>query len=202
MKKLFLLIGLVVFLAPMVVNGNDHDILDSHCLENTDNEIDVNDIYSNDPYNGKWKNNTQMCEMPKLPQYKWLTSTALNINNNDCSFMGKKFNCRSGPFEDVKLTNYGEQQVTVSENGLKWPDFKSQIIGSRLFLKTNDERFENCNFEFLKISNETNISKIQKQKKIFCFCIDDQEKAFSRLKDNNEDECARSTVRLTNIDRS
>ena len=55
MKKLLLLVGLVVFLTPMVVSGEENDLSGFHCINQVgvDNQVGGNDY--------EWRNISKSC---------------------------------------------------------------------------------------------------------------------------------------------
>ncbi len=84
MKKLFLLVGLVVFLTPMAVNADESELLDSRCIESIQLDLIVGDqIGEND---GEWLNVTKQCEPGGYIALKEIMSSSLFINNNKTNY--------------------------------------------------------------------------------------------------------------------
>ena len=80
MKRLFLLIGLVVFLTPMVVSSDESGLLNYHCIKQETVQV-VGDGY-------EWRNISESCDTKKLTGIDSLFNSPLVIKNNKASFFG------------------------------------------------------------------------------------------------------------------
>ena len=189
MKKLLLLVGLAVFVAPSLVNADESDLLNSHCIESI-NQVDLkvgDQIGEND---GGWLNVTKQCDVGDIGAMKEMVGSSLSIQNNKVKFLGVIGRIKNNEI-NINGMQLGKLKGTIKKNKatLKFSSIQLPFSMKKKERRKMEKILSECTLEFVKddqvqqIQQETN--KFSKWPNgTYCFCVNPQKNA-SHLKINS-----------------
>ena len=137
MKKLFLLIGLVVFVAPSLVNADESDLNNYHCIKsktkNTNFDAYCFCIYPNGKIFPQRYDNMNLSDYQNLTFYG---SFQFGISDNYMEVIDKVLNNEISEYKFKKIYNKVEEEYYQSIK-------KSQkILGKQIELDDDRKRFQ------------------------------------------------------------